>query len=59
MTHNNDNTDDEIDIKVLTLLYDYQFKGYFVGLTKEEIISNTGFDANRVNQAIESLEDSF
>lgn len=59
MTNNNDKTDDEIDTKVLALLYGCQFKGYFVGLTKEEIINNTGFEVNKINQVIESLEENF
>ena len=59
MIHNNDNTDDEIDTKGLALLYDCQFRGHFIGLTKEEIISITGSGVNRVNQVIGSLEDNF
>lgn len=42
--------------KILELIYDKWFKDYIVGYSKQELINETGYDENKINQAVEFLE---
>ena len=47
-----------IDIagKIMELMYEKWFKDYVVGYSKSELIHETGYEENPINQAVESLE---
>jgi hypothetical protein len=42
--------------KILELMYEKWFKDYVVGYSKPELINETGYLENEINQAVESLE---
>lgn len=46
----------EIAGRVLESLYDIWFKNYVVGYSKEDLIHETGYEENQINQAIQLLE---
>ena len=46
----------EIAGKVLESLYDLWFKDYVVGYSKEDLIRQTGYEENQINQTIQLLE---
>lgn len=48
--------DIEIAGKIMELMYEKWFKDYVVGYSKPELIHETGYEENEINQAVESLE---
>jgi hypothetical protein len=46
----------EIAGRVLESLYDIWFKNYGVGYSREDLIRETGYEGNQINQAIQFLE---
>lgn len=48
--------DIEIAGKIMELMYEKWFKDFVVGYSKPELIHETGYEENQINQAVESLE---
>lgn len=46
----------EIAGKIIELMYEKWFKDYVVGYSKPELIHETGYEENQINQAVEYLE---
>jgi hypothetical protein len=46
----------EVLVRVIELFYENWFKDYVVGFSKQDLIRETGYELNQINQAVEFLE---
>ena len=46
----------EIADKIIELMYEKWFKDFVVGYSKPELIRETGYEENQINQVVDYLE---